>query len=226
MEKALQFLTDLEHNNNREYCHANRDRLNEANAAFLRLLEQMVLEIGAFDPSVLGCNVRELTMKMNRDTRFSHDKSPYNPKLRAHISPGGRMPIPAGYFVVIAPGGRSFLGGGLFAAIFKDATTMIRDRIVKDSGAFEAILADPEFSSRFEVKGEKLKNVPPGYDKEHPLADYLKFKSWYLEYFVPDSEVISEGFVKEAAAVFKAMKPFNDFLNGALEGFQMPPMPR
>jgi hypothetical protein len=68
-----------------------------------------------------------------------------------------------------------------------------------------------------------LKNVPAGYDREHPQAEFLKLKSWYLEYSVMD-DVVADGdlFLAEAVRLFQAMKPFNDFLNRALEGFEMP----
>ena len=68
-----------------------------------------------------------------------------------------------------------------------------------------------------------MKKVPAGYDKEHPQAEYLKFKSWYLEYPIKDEELVdSEIFSATAAEVFRIMKPFNDYLNKALVDFQMP----
>lgn len=70
--------------------------------------------------------------------------------------PSGKLPIPVGYFLAIAPGGRSFLGGGLFAAIFKDATTMIRDHIVAHGAEFEEILSAKEFKAHFALKGFKM----------------------------------------------------------------------
>ena len=68
-----------------------------------------------------------------------------------------------------------------------------------------------------------MKNVPAGYDKEHPQAEFLKFKSWYLEYLIQD-DLIADGerFLIEAVRLFRLMKPFNDFLNRALADFQMP----
>ena len=68
-----------------------------------------------------------------------------------------------------------------------------------------------------------LKNVPAGYDKEHPQAEYLKYKSWYLEHFISDEEVCDcQNFIQKAVEIFRAMKPFNDFLNRALKEFEMP----
>ena len=182
-----------------------------------------MLEIGKFDSSILHNTPKDLTFKIVRDTRFSHDKSPYLPAFRAHISAQGKLPVPVGYYLMIKPGGQSFLGGGLFADMFKDATAMIRDHISGNGEEWERIMHEPAFEKYFTVKGTALKNVPAGYDKEHPQAEFLKYKSWYVEYFVSDSEVCSEEkFLKKAIEIFKAMKPFNDYLNKALEQFKMP----
>ena len=100
---------------------------------------------------------------------------------------------------------------------------MVRDYIVKNGGEWEQIIHAPEFEKYFTVQGTALKNVPAGYDKEHPQAEYLKFKSWYLEYPIPDKLLLDGGeFLAEAVRLFQIMKPFNDFLNRALSGFQMP----
>lgn len=223
MKLILKYLTDLSEHNNREWYHAHKAENREANAQFEELIQTLILRIGEFDTSILHNQPKKLTFKLVRDTRFSHDKSPYNPSFRAHIASKGKLPVPVGYYLMIKPGGRSFLGGGLFADMFKDATAMIRDYITEHGEEFEEIIHAPEFQKYFRVQGTSLKNVPAGYDKEHPQAEYLKFKSWYLEYSVAD-EVIAdaEQFVEEAVKLFEIMKPFNDYLNKALEGFQMP----
>ena len=223
MKLILKYLNDLSENNNREWYHAHKAENKEANAQFEELIQTLILRIGEFDTSILHNQPKKLTFKLVRDTRFSHDKSPYNPSFRAHIASKGKLPVPVGYYLMIKPGGHSFLGGGLFADMFKDATAMIRDYITEHGEEFEEIIHAPEFQKYFRVQGTSLKNVPAGYDKEHPQAEYLKFKSWYLEYSVAD-EVIAdaEQFVEEAVKLFEIMKPFNDYLNKALEGFQMP----
>ena len=219
----LRYLKSLSENNNREWYHAHKAAYKEANAQFEELVQELILQIGKFDRSILPGEAKELTFKLVRDTRFSHDKSPYHPAFRAHIGPGGKLPVPVGYYLMIKPGGQSFLGGGLFAASFKDATSMVRDHIAANGGEWERILHDPGFQKEFSVQGTALKNVPAGYDKEHPQAEYLKFKSWYLEYPVSDDMVADgERFLAEAVRLFRIMKPFNDFLNQALKDFQMP----
>lgn len=219
----IDYLSALSRNNNREWYHANKETFKIANAEFEGLLQALMLEIGKFDSSILHNNPKDLTFKLVRDTRFSSDKSPYNPAFRAHISSQGKLPVPVGYYLMIKPGNQSFLGGGLFADMFKDATTMIRDYIVRNGSEWEKIIHEPEFVNHFTVKGTALKNVPAGYEKGHPQAEYLKFKSWYLEYPMMDEEFNdAEAFLTKAVEIFRIMKPFNDYLNKALAGFQMP----
>ena len=222
-QKILDYLSALSMNNSRDWYHANKEDYKKANAAFEGLLQMLMLEIGKFDSSILHNNPKDLIFKIVRDTRFSHDKSPYNPAFRAHISSKGKLPVPVGYYLMIKPGDQSFLGGGLFADMFKDATTMIRDYIAQNGEEWETIIHKPAFEKKFTVQGRALKNVPAGYDKEHPQAEYLKFKSWYLEYQIKDEELNdAEAFLAKAAEIFRIMKPFNDYLNKALVNFQMP----
>lgn len=219
----LNYLHNLSENNNREWYHAHKTEYKEANAQFENLVQQLILQIGKFDSSIYPREAKELTFKLVRDTRFSNDKSPYNPAFRAHIGPEGKVPVPVGYYLMVKPGGQSFLGGGLFADTFKDATSMIRDYIAANGGEWDKILHTPDFEKEFTVQGTALKNVPAGYDKEHPQAEFLKYKSWYLEYPVQD-DIVADGelFLAETVRLFRIMKPFNDFLNRALKDFRMP----
>ena len=219
----MDYLSALSINNNRDWYHANKGDYKKANAEFEKLLQALILEIGKFDNSILQNNPKDLTFKIVRDTRFSHDKSPYNPAFRAHISSKGKLPVPVGYYIMIKPGNQSFLGGGLFADMFKDAITMIRNYISHNGEEWEKIIHEPAFEKYFTVQGTALKKVPAGYEKEHPQAEYLKFKSWYLEYPLKDETLNNaEAFVGRAADLFQIMKPFNDYLNKALVDFQMP----
>ena len=222
-QMILDYLTELSANNNREWYHAHKAEYQAANGQFEELIQTLILRIGEFDGSIRGHAPRELTFKLVRDTRFSHDKSPYNPAFRAHISSMGKLPIPVGYYLMLKPGGQSFLGGGLFADMFKDATRMVRDYISEHGDEWESVITTPSFQEYFTVSGMSLKNVPAGYEKEHPQAEYLKYKSWYLEYPIQDEE-LADGrlFLSKAADIFHRMKPFNDYLNRALVGFKMP----
>lgn len=223
MSSILQYLSDLEQNNEREWYHAHKAQYQEASREFEEIIAGLIAEIGKTDSSILFHEPKELTFKLVRDTRFSHDKSPYNPSFRCHISSKGKLPIPVGYFLFIQPGGRSFLGGGLFADMFKDATAMVRDYIAAHGDEWEEMLTAEPFRQNFTVRGTALKKVPAGYDKDHPQAEYLKFKSWFIEDPFEDGLLEDpEVFIRYAADRFLEMKPFNDYLNRALVDFKMP----
>ncbi len=221
-QAILHYLSALNENNDREWFHAHKEEYREANAQFEEFLQALVCKLGGIDESIVHNSPKDVTFKLVRDTRFSHDKSPYIPAFRAHIGPAGKQPIPVGYYLMIKAGG-TFLGGGLFADIFRDATKRIRDYLYENPEEWEGVIANAEFRERFTVRGSALKKIPEGYDGNHPAAEFLKYKSWYLEYPVEDAIVAdSEAFLALAADIFRRMKPFNDYLNRALAGFQMP----
>lgn len=91
MKLMIKYLNDLSENNNREWYHAHKAENKAANAEFEDLIQTLILRIGEFDSSILHNQPKELTFKLVRDTRFSHDKSPYNPAFRAHISSKGKL---------------------------------------------------------------------------------------------------------------------------------------
>lgn len=223
MNLILNYLSELEKHNEREWYHAHKKEYQEATAEFEMLLEKLMIKLGKTEPGILNYQPKDFTFRLVRDTRFSHDKSPYLPAFRAHLSPEGKNPIPVGYFLYLMPGNRSFLGGGLFATMFKDATERIRRAIEANGEEFEQILTTKPFSDQLKVEGEKLKRVPGGYDPGHPQAEYLKHKSWFLEYPIEDEQMQDmDTFVDFATDIFLMMRPFHQFLNRALEGFEFP----
>ncbi|WP_343210636.1 DUF2461 domain-containing protein [Anaerolentibacter hominis] len=221
-DNMLAYLAALEENNNREWYHANKADGKTAAQEFEELILQLIFKIREFDSSIPPYDPKELTFKLMRDTRFSHDKSPYNPAFRAHIGPCGKLPVPVGYYIMVKPGNRSFLGGGLFADMFKDATAMVRDYISLHGREWEEIISAPAFTELFTLGNTSLKKVPQGFDPSHPQAEYLKWKCWYLECPIPDIRLTGPDFAEYAADIFAKMKPFNDYLNRALQNFQMP----
>lgn len=213
------FLLDLEAHNSLEWMHAHKAAYAEARAAFEALLSALIAQLGRFDPAVMGLDPHALVGRLNRDTRFSKDKSPYRAAFRAHISPGGNAPIPVGYFLNL-DGRGCMLGGGLFASQLPEATARIRAALAKQAGEVQVIL-DGLQAAGLPVQGAALKRIPAGYPADHPLADLLRHKSWYLETSLPfpQKQELSH-WLEEASNRFQAMKPWNDFLNQALEGLK------
>lgn len=224
--EILQFLSELEANNTYDWMNTHKSQQKAAQAQFERLLGELISQLAENDPAVAELSAKELIFRLNRDTRFSHDKSPYNPAFRAHIGPAGRMPIPVGYYLVLSPG-QSIIGGGLYAAMFSEATDKIRQYIADHLAELEAIVHDPAFAASFTLQGEKLKRVPRSFAADHPAGEYLKHKSWYIEYVFSTEELADDRvFCSSVLEKCRLMKPFNDYINAALAGFQMPERPK
>lgn len=152
----LKYLTDLNEHNNRGWYNAHNAETKATTEQFEELIHELILRIGKFDNSILHIQPRDNTFTLIRYPRFGSDRTPYNPAFRAHISSKGKLPVPVGYYLMIKPGGQSFLGGGLFASSFRDATEMIRDYITERGEEFEEIIHAPEFEKHFRVQGTSL----------------------------------------------------------------------
>lgn len=220
----MDFLASLAANNSLDWMHAHKAECKASTQDFENFVGELIVRLAVHNPRLLALRPGDLTFKLNRDTRFSADKSPYTPAFRAHISPSGKAPVPVGYFLMLSPG-HSFLGGGLFASMFTDATAQIRDYITSNGDEL-AQIANELKTYGLTIDGEKLKNVPRGHDAEHPQAAFLKYKSWYLEDNVDDA-IVRDGprLLEYAEERFLLMEPFNAYLNKALEGWKMPERP-
>lgn len=221
----LTFLKNLAENNSLEWMHQHEKEKKDALNHFYGLVQTLQNEIPAFDPDIPMIEPNKLSFRLNRDTRFSHDKSPYNPTFRAHIGPNGKPYIPAGYFIQLAPEGHdSFLGGGVFGTQFPQATAFVREYLLAHPQEFLALLEAPRFKKYFQLQGEQLKRFPKGYEETGTAIDpFIKYKSWYLQYDLAYDQLLDEKqLIQTCLDVFEAMKPFNDYLNRALIDFQFP----
>jgi uncharacterized protein (TIGR02453 family) len=212
---TLRFLSELRQHNERGWFNANKARYDDARRDLTIFVDQLIGEISAFDSAVAGIEGKDSIFRIHRDARFSKDKTPYKTNLGAHIVAGARKTDHgrAGYYIHIEPG-ECMLAGGAYmppGAWLAD----IRRAIERDGARLRKIVARQEFKKYFgTITGEQVKTAPRGYAKDHPEIDLLRYKSLVAIHNLADQRVTEKGFVGRAAKTFKAMKPFNDFLNG------------
>ena len=98
-----------------------------------------------------------------------------------------------------------------------DQLKKIRRAIAEDPKEFLSIVAADKFVKKFKkLEGEKLQRVPVGFPKDHMMADWLKYKSFYTGVEWKVEECYSPKFVDKVAAIYKDLLPMIRFLNGAL----------
>lgn len=216
---TFQFLKDLKQNNNRDWFLANKPRFEIAKNEFEQFITQLIGEISKFDPTIGHHSAKDCIFRIYRDVRFSKDKSPYKTHFGAHISAAAKksdIHSRAGYYIHIEPGA-SMLAGGAYLPQ-GPWIKAIRQEISYNAVELKSILAGSDFKQYFgEMEGEKLKKAPRGYQPDHPEIELLKYKSFLASNNCPDKQVTSPDFPGHCAKVFKAILPFDQFLNSAMD---------
>jgi len=213
-KSTLDFLAAINVNNNRDWFIANRSMYLEAKDNFESFVQNIINEIILFEPIMKGLEAKSCVFRINRDIRFSNDKSPYKSHFGAFIVQGGKKNGDkfAGYYFHIEPG-KSIMAGGAYTPP-APWLSAIREKISDSPDEFIKITKARDFIKYFgSVDGEKLKTAPKGYPKDHPHIELLKLKSYLVVNEATDKLVLSSNFQNHVISVFKTMKPLNDYLN-------------
>jgi uncharacterized protein (TIGR02453 family) len=216
-KSTFDFLTKLKKNNTKEWFDKNRPEYEIAKTDYKEFIAALIQTIARFDPSVKTLEPKHCIFRINRDIRFSNDKTPYKINLGATIGPGGKKSYDAGYYIHIQPGA-SFLAGGVWRPPAPQLHA-IRQEIDYNVPEFKKIISHKDFKKYFGSLSEedKVKTTPKGYDKSHSEIESLKLKSFIMVYDLKDKEVLSKDFNHLCADVFKAMYPMNLFLRRACD---------
>ncbi len=211
LKTVLGFAGNLKSNNNRIWFLEHRSDYEAARACFEEYIAALINELSFTEP-LAGLSPKDCIFRLNRDLRFTKDKTPYKPYMSAYIAPDGRKSRRLGYYIHLEPGS-SMLAGGMYEPDTQQLTAW-RESINQDSQPFRRIIRNETFCRYFgEVGGERLKTVPRGYPKDHPDIDLLQLKSVTVMRKVSDAEVVSPDFFDETLETCKAMKPFLEFLD-------------
>lgn len=217
MTNTLSFLRKLKKNNNKAWFDENRALYETAKAEVTSLVEAIVASFGKTDPSISHLTPKDCLFRINRDVRFSKDKSPYKTNFGISITSGGKKSPLAGYYLHIEPG-ESFVGGGLWMP-GGPVLSAVRQEIDYNFEAFSKLLKAAAFRKQYgdlyTGSDVSLTRVPKGYESDNPAAEYLKLKSYLAMRKLDDKEIDSQQLVKQVSEAFKALKPVIDFLNGA-----------
>jgi uncharacterized protein (TIGR02453 family) len=213
---TLKFFKDLKKNNNKSWFDEHRKQYELAKEDFTLMTEQLITAIAAFDAPIAHLKAKDCMFRINRDVRFSKDKSPYKNNIAAYFNRNGKKGIGAGYYLHVEPG-QSFAAGGMWMPEPKDLVK-IRQEIDYSFDAWKKIIGNASFKKTFTegLTGEALVRPPKGYEEDNPAIAFLKMKSFIVTKPFTDAEVQNKIFVKDVAATFKTMKPLVDFLNAAI----------
>jgi len=211
------FLRELRAHNDREWFNANKQRyldtVRDPALEFIRGFESHLKKISPHfraDARPVGGSM----FRIYRDTRFSHDKTPYKTHVgiafRHEAATSAHAPV---FYLHLEPGD-CFLGVGIWRPD-TPAAKQIRAAIAGDAKAWKRATGG-KFAARYQLSGESLKRPPTGVDPEHPLIDEIKRKSFVGMAELSERAVTAPGFTTEFAGMCREGAPFVRFVCGAL----------
>ena len=214
--ETLRFLRALKRNNRREWFEAHRgDYESYVRQPMTAIVERLAVDLRAFAPELVA-SPKVSIYRIYRDTRFSDNKTPYKTHVSA-LFPTRGLPKHEGAatYLRIAPEGVR-IGGGLYRPQ-PPQLVAVREHIAGHVGQLRAIVKSPAFRKQFgALEGDRLTRVPRGYAKDHPAADYLKFKNFVAGADFPATLATSPAFYKTLLTVFRQVVPLTRFLNAPL----------
>lgn len=212
----LNFLKELQENNNKEWMDAHRPQYEAARDAFKEIIGVLLGELPRFDEGLIGITPKDCIFRLNRDIRFSKDKTPYKNDFGAAMSEGGRRSPNAVYYLHLQPNNESFIAGGMYMPA-NEYLSKVRQEVDYNPQELKQIVSNSDFKKYFgEIQGEKLSRPPKGYKADHPNVELLKLKSFIVLHPFTDEEIISENFISETIHMFQIVQPFIQYLNVAI----------
>ncbi len=222
-DESLRFFRGLARNNHKAWFEAHRAAYEQhVKAPMAQLIEEMDVRMASFAPEMVG-EPRRSMFRLNRDVRFSKDKSPYkthaacwlfhrdaSSKVGREAHGGG-----AGFYFHLQPGA-SFVGGGCWMPP-RPALNRIRAAIAADPREFERIVRAPGMRRLRGLSEEAmLRRVPRGYTEDHPAARWLRFQSFTVGRQLTDAQATSSRLTATLQADFAAILPLVRWLNSVM----------
>lgn len=213
-DKLVKFLHELSNNNNKEWFDIHREEYLGLRSDFEKVVRDLILGIGEFDSKIKLIDPKKALFRINRDIRFSKDKSPYKSQFSAGITNYNKNTGLPEYYFHIDKDGLMVAGGGMWNPD-NEQLKAIRDHIVQQPEALEDVVYDKEFADYFkDLDGDSLVRVPRGYDETNPLIKYIKLKRFTVFQELNLKKVKDP--VAKALEIYKKMYPFMEWLRESI----------
>lgn len=209
-KEAFQFLKNLKENNHRDWMteHKKEYQTNEkVLKGFYGLITERLNEKDEIEKTKV--------FRINRDVRFSKDKTPYNVHRSVSFSRAGAHRR-GGYYLRLEPG-NSLMAGGFFNPEPADLLR-IRKEFEMDDQEIREILSNPDFDKAFGGfdPSNQVKTAPKGFSKEHPCIDLIRNKSFIVTHKFTDAEVFKSDFLNKVIYHYELLRPYFDYMSDVL----------
>jgi len=211
----LQFYRDLAANNNRDWFLENKGRYEDSvKKPFAHFVGDLIAEVRKHDKKV-NISPALAIFRINRDIRFSKDKTPYKLSSSAAVSAGGRKGMEdPGIYVELGPEHLGIAGGIYMPS--KETLYNIRTAIAKNPGAFMKLLKDKKFAGKWgDMQGERNKLLPPEFKEAAEKCPYLFNKQFFYWVELKPGVIVTDKLMGTVMDHYHAAQPMSNFLSKA-----------
>ena len=211
----IDFFKELSKNNKKEWFDSNRKRYEKSvKQPFAEFVQEMIDRIRADDPKV-DISTKDAIFRINRDVRFSKDKTPYKTHMAAIISARGKKDkgFPGNYFQLGADELRIYGGAHM---VEKEVLYRLRKQIVGNMKGFSNVLNAKEFKSKFgEIHGEQNKRIPGEFQAAAEKQPLIFNKGFYYFAKFDPKLLVDDNLTDTFMDYYHAGKPVNEFFRKA-----------
>ena len=211
-QQAFEFFAGLSANNNRDWYLANKPVYqSKVKTPFVSLLEEVSRRLAGETNALRGG--AGTVFRLNRDVRFSHDKSPYKTHIAGLLTESGSKD-PSAPLVYVHPDS----SGGFFAAgLWQPDTDNLRDlrnRMIEDEAGFSQLVRSLADNGLQFDRSEATKMMPRGFSAfpHQPHSDYVKLKNLIVRADVPSDLWAEEKIVDAVVDFVLSASPLLKFL--------------
>ena len=205
--EALKFFRDLKRNNRREWFQPRKETFDlHVRAPMIELVTALNSELAKFAPEYVTDPNRAI-FRIYRDTRFSADKTPYKTHIAARFPRRGLDTTAPSVFYFSVSSDEIGVGGGIYHPD-PQAMLTIRTWIAQHHKELSRVLQDRRLKQTIgELQGDELRRMPKGFDTEHPAADLIRKKDWFLYAPLDTKLALGPELFKELRSRFRLMLP-------------------
>ena len=213
----LDFFSELEKNNSKEWFDENRKRYeNSVKKPFKSLVLELCKALQPLYPNV-NLESNYSIMRINRDIRFSADKTPYKIHMGAMIMPGGikDKTQPGFYMQANHVDVRVYSGSHMLE---KDQLLKVRNAIQNNLDEFNKLVTAKDFTQTFgEVLGDKNKRLAPEFKETQEKQPLIANKSFYYFFKLKPETAVSDKLIEKLVSRYEKSLPLNSFFESALK---------
>ena len=214
----LDFFKELAANNNKDWFDQNRKRYEKnVKLPFHSFVQHLIMRIAEEDKSFAELEPKDCIFRINRDIRFSNDKTPYKLNVSAVVAPEGKKSkaINGVYFELGPEHVRVY--GGVYE-IEKDDLLVVREGIADEPDKFKKLYNAPAFRKMYgEILGEKNKILPAHLKEAAATEAYIYNKQWYFYTEFPAETVLRDDLDEIILNCFEVGKPLEQFFNSLIQ---------